>query len=104
MYESFLGSIPILTGLEPYERAKIADALEARTYDAGREVIREGEVGEEFFIIESGRAEFTKSIKAEDGSFEDVVVAEYGKGDYFGGSLPVFTVFLSSFSYSPIHL
>jgi cAMP-dependent protein kinase regulator len=86
MYESFLGSIPILTGLEPYERAKIADALEARTYDAGREVIKEGEVGEEFFIIESGRAQFTKMQKGEDGTVSEVVVAEYGKGDYFGGS------------------
>ncbi|CED84731.1 cAMP-dependent protein kinase types I and II, regulatory subunit [Phaffia rhodozyma] len=79
MYESFLGSIPILTGLEPYERAKIADALETKTYDDGQDVIREGEVGEEFFIIESGRAKFTKLV---DG--KEVTLAEYGKGDYFG--------------------
>ncbi|KAL7409713.1 cyclic nucleotide-binding-like protein [Mrakia frigida] len=84
MYESFLSSIKILEGLEPYERAKIADALETRTYEAGQTVIVEGEIGEDFFLIESGRAEFTKKARQLDGSFQEMVVAEFSKGDYFG--------------------
>lgn len=85
LYESFLATIPILSALEPHERAKIADALESRTYEAGEAVVEQGEVGEEFFIIESGRAEITKQIRGASGEIEDTVVAEYGKGDYFGG-------------------
>jgi len=85
MYESFLSSIKILEGLEPYERAKIADALETRIYEPGQTVIVEGEIGEDFFLIESGRAEFTKKARQLDGTFQEMVVAEFGKGDYFGG-------------------
>lgn len=82
MYESFLSSIEILKGLEPYERAKIADALETRTYEAGQTVIVQGEIGEDFFLIESGRAEI---LKTAEGSTVEMPVAEYGKGNYFGG-------------------
>lgn len=85
MHESFLSSIKILEGLEPYERAKIADALETRTYEEGKTVIVEGEIGEDFFLIESGRAEFTKKTRQLDGSTTELVVAEFGKGEYFGG-------------------
>lgn len=76
MYETFLATVPILSSLEPYERAKIADALESRTYQDGEEVIKEGEAGEAFFLIESGVAQVEK---------QGTIVGELGKGDYFGG-------------------
>jgi len=76
MYEAFLSTVPILASLEGYERAKIADALESRTYQPGEIVISEGEPGDEFFLIESGTAECSKKDLG--------VVNEYGKGDYFG--------------------
>jgi cAMP-dependent protein kinase regulator len=88
MYEAFLSTVPILTSLEGYERAKIADALESRTYKPGEIVISEGEPGEEFFLIESGTAECSK---------KDVgVVNEYGKGDYFGGAWHAFLALVQS--------
>ena len=77
MYETFLAIVPILASLEPHERAKIADALESRTYQNGENVVTEGEVGETFFLIESGTAEVEKAGAG--------VVGELGKGDYFGG-------------------
>ncbi|GHJ85485.1 hypothetical protein NliqN6_1887 [Naganishia liquefaciens] len=76
MYETFLAIVPILASLEPHERAKIADALESRTYQNGENVVTEGEVGETFFLIESGTAEVEKAGAG--------VVGELGKGDYFG--------------------
>lgn len=76
MYETFLATVPILSSLEPYERAKIADALESRTYQDGEEVIKEGEAGEAFFLSESGVAQVDK---------QGTIVGELGKGDYFGG-------------------
>ncbi|KAJ9125462.1 hypothetical protein QFC22_000423 [Naganishia vaughanmartiniae] len=76
MYETFLATVPILASLEPYERAKIADALESRTYQAGEEVIKEGEPGDDFYLIESGVAQVEKQGAG--------VVGELSKGDYFG--------------------
>ncbi len=79
-YEAFLAAVPILSSLKPAERAKIADVLESRTFEAGQDVIRHGDMGDEFFLIESGTAE---AIKPVDG--RETVVKQMGKGDYFGG-------------------
>ncbi|KAJ9128158.1 hypothetical protein QFC24_000450 [Naganishia onofrii] len=76
MYETFLATVPILSSLETYERSKIADALESRTYQAGEEVIKEGEPGDDFYLIESGVAQVEKQGAG--------VIGELSKGDYFG--------------------
>ncbi|CAH7671098.1 cyclic nucleotide-binding-like protein [Phakopsora pachyrhizi] len=80
MYENFLSEVPILVSLSSTERSKIADSLEERSFNEGIEVIKEGEAGREFFIIESGRAEVSK--KRSNG--EEEVVGILGKGDHFG--------------------
>ena len=81
LYESFLSEVPILSSLQPQERAKIADVLESKTYTEGEDVIKQGEAGEEFFLIESGSAVAIKT--GPDG--KESVVKQYTKGDYFGG-------------------
>ncbi|BEJ14261.1 hypothetical protein CspHIS471_0400280 [Cutaneotrichosporon sp. HIS471] len=78
-YEAFLAAVPILASLKPGERAKIADVLESRSFEAGQDIIRHGEMGDEFFLIESGTAE---AIKLIDGL--ETVVKKMSKGDYFG--------------------
>lgn len=78
MYESFLEEVPLLSSLTLYERSKIADALDTQKYPPGATIIREGDPGEAFFILESGEAEV---YKRESG---DSVLKKYGKGDYFG--------------------
>ncbi|ADV19761.1 cAMP-dependent protein kinase regulator [Cryptococcus gattii E566] len=80
LYESFLSEVPILASLQPQERAKIADVLESRTYNEGEDVIRQGDAGEEFFLIESGNAVAIKTD--EDGN--ESVVKNLGQGEYFG--------------------
>jgi cAMP-dependent protein kinase regulator len=74
-----LSEVPILASLQPQERAKIADVLESRTFVEGEDVIREGDAGEEFFLIESGTAAAIKG--------NDTILKQYTKGDYFGGKL-----------------
>ncbi|KAK0338355.1 hypothetical protein LTR91_005449 [Friedmanniomyces endolithicus] len=81
MYESFLEEVPLLSSLTPYERSKIADALETTKYPANTAIIREGDVGDKFYILESGEAEaYKRGQQGESGR----VVKRYGKGDYFG--------------------
>ncbi|KAL2757880.1 hypothetical protein ACRALDRAFT_2025574 [Sodiomyces alcalophilus JCM 7366] len=77
MYESFLEEVPILQSLTPYERSKIADALETRKYAAGEVIIKEGDPGDAFFLLVSGEADAYKS--GIEGS-----VKHYAKGDFFG--------------------
>jgi len=77
MYEGFLEEVPLLSTLTPYERSKIADALETKKYPPGTEIIREGDIGEAFYILESGEAQVY--IRG-----NDQPVKRYNKGDYFG--------------------
>ena len=76
MYEKFLETVPLLKTLESYERQKIADALEAAMFEQGEDVIRQGDVGEMFYLVESGEASVIVNGKVE---------AQLKRGDYFGG-------------------
>ncbi|KAI8343478.1 cAMP dependent protein kinase regulatory subunit [Chlamydoabsidia padenii] len=80
MYDSFLSEVPIFKSLEPYERHKIADALEPIQVDDGEVVIKENDLGENFYLIEQGNAVFYKT--APDGTQQEV--NRLAKGDYFG--------------------
>ncbi|KAH8548680.1 camp-dependent protein kinase regulatory subunit [Umbelopsis sp. PMI_123] len=80
MYESFLEEVPLLKPLELYERHKIADALESVYFEDGEEVVKEGDVGDIFYMVESGQAIAYKN--APDGSKQEVY--RYEKGGYFG--------------------
>lgn len=75
MYEAFLEEVPLLSSLKPYERSKIADALEPIKFPAGSTIINEGDPGDAFYLLESGEAEAVKN---------DVSVKQYNRGDYFG--------------------
>lgn len=77
MYEAFLEEVPILTELTMAERAKVADALQTHTFTPGETIIREGDPGDNFYIVESGIADVFK-IGVEG------PINTYGKGDYFG--------------------
>lgn len=81
MYETFLSTVPLLSGLNTWEKAKIADALETEVFDGGEVVIHQGDVGEYFYLVESGEAEVIIEGRG--------VVKQYTRGDYFGGTLPV---------------
>lgn len=77
MYEGFLEEVPLLSSLTAYERSKIADALETKKFPTGTTIIKEGDVGESFYILESGEAEvYKRGIEKP--------VNRYKKGDYFG--------------------
>jgi cAMP-dependent protein kinase regulator len=77
LYESFLEEVEILSTLTRYERSKIADALETQKFPAGTTIIKEGDAGEAFYLLESGEAEAYKNAIEQP-------VKQYRKGDYFG--------------------
>jgi len=77
MYEGFLEEVPLLSSLTPYERSKIADALESQKFPAGHAIIREGDPGHSFYLLEAGEAVAYRSGN-------DTPVLHYKKGDFFG--------------------
>ncbi|KYK60685.1 cAMP-dependent protein kinase regulatory subunit [Drechmeria coniospora] len=77
MYEGFLEEVPLLASLTPYERSKIADALETQKFAPGTIIIKEGDPGHSFFLLESGQADAFKGDPSNK-------VLHYEKGDFFG--------------------
>ena len=67
--------------MDAYERSKLADAFKEEHYKSGDYIIKEGEKGDVFYLIEEGEAFATKILKEGD---EATQVMEYKVGDYFG--------------------
>ena len=80
-YEEFLTEVSILQNMEAYERSKLADAILERWYEEGDYVITEGQEGDSFFMIMSGKAIATKTFEPGQPA---VHVKDYQPGDYFG--------------------
>ena len=49
-----------LENLDKWESLTVADALEATSFDDGADVVRQGEPGDDFFIIVDGNASVTQ--------------------------------------------
>lgn len=81
MYESFLRRVPLMSSLTDDERGMIADCLQPQNFSKGEYVIRQGEAGDKFYILESGEAVATMVPV---GGLQPVDVMRYSKGSYFG--------------------
>jgi cAMP-dependent protein kinase regulator len=80
-YESFLSKVDLLSDMDPYERSQLADALVSKKFEKDAFIIREGEEGNDFFIIEEGEALATKTIHP---GHPPEQVKKYSPGEYFG--------------------
>ncbi len=75
-YKKFLETVPLLSTVENYELYSICDAIKMEKYEKNQYIIKEGEQGDKFFILDEGEAVATK----EKMTFKK----KYFKGDYFG--------------------
>ena len=78
-YENFLKNVDILSTIDSYELTQICDALKSEVYNKGDLIIREGESGNVFYILEEGEAIASKDF---DGEVKEI--KRYGPGEYFG--------------------
>lgn len=76
----FLGSIDIFSSLHADELAVLGSVLAYSRIDNGMTLFKEGDAGEELFIVESGRLGISVAL-ADGGSVE---IAEFGPRDFFG--------------------
>eukprot|EP00437_Effrenium_voratum_P004087 CAMPEP_0181422072 /NCGR_PEP_ID=MMETSP1110-20121109/13424_1 /TAXON_ID=174948 /ORGANISM="Symbiodinium sp., Strain CCMP421" /LENGTH=794 /DNA_ID=CAMNT_0023545155 /DNA_START=150 /DNA_END=2534 /DNA_ORIENTATION=+ len=76
---SFLSQVPLFMRLPKDQHPILAAACVNQPFKAGQTIITQGEVGREFFIIQSGEAEV---LVGEAGSQKKV--ASLKQGDYFG--------------------
>lgn len=51
LYDTFLSNVSILSTMEPYERTKLADALKQHKFKQGEYIIKEGDDGNDLYLI-----------------------------------------------------
>ncbi|KAF4526603.1 hypothetical protein B566_EDAN006418 [Ephemera danica] len=56
MYDEFLSRVSILESLDKWERLTVADALEPVSFEERETIVRQGEPGDDFYIIVDGTA------------------------------------------------
>jgi CRP-like cAMP-binding protein len=74
-YLAYLQQVPMFTRCSTTELELVAAEGKVRQAEAGEEIVREGDVGEEFFVIVGGKAAVTRKGSE---------IASLGEGDYFG--------------------
>jgi len=84
MYEEFLSKVSILDNLDKWERLTVADALEPTSFEDNEVVVKQGEQGNDFFIIAEGTAVVTQTRSEGVEDPEQVEVGRLGPSDYFG--------------------
>ncbi len=78
--KKFLSKVPLFTGLKDRQLQRIADRMVERSYAAGDLIVKQGQGGEGFYVVTSGKAEATR--ERADG--EKTIVNTFGETDYFG--------------------
>ena len=68
-----------MSTLNSYEKDKLCDCLSSQTFKKDDFIIKEGEVADEFYLIQDGKAE---AYKNKNGKAEKVF--EYKENEYFG--------------------
>jgi CRP/FNR family transcriptional regulator, cyclic AMP receptor protein len=77
---TFLEKVTFFQGLKRRQLENLAKRMVNRTYKSGDSIVVQGQGGEGFFIVTSGKAEAVR--RRADG--ENLVVNEFGPGDFFG--------------------
>lgn len=81
MFDEFLRKVELFDSLNQTERDKIGDVMQSRIFHDGEFIIKEGEEGNTFFCIQSGKA---KAFKLNPATRRQDLVHEYHEYEYFG--------------------
>src|ERR1043165_7162274 len=80
MAEIELREVPLFSEMDEQEAAGIRAIMDIQRFKAGQTIIREGELGNLFYVITEGNVEVT----VRDAGGADLVLHEAGPGDFFG--------------------
>ena len=75
MNQARLKDVPFFNSLTEQDLAAVAQQTDEISVEAGAVLAREGDLGDEFFVIDSGTAEVTR---------DGAPVAKLSAGDFFG--------------------
>jgi len=80
-HKGFLQQVSLLSEMTEYELLTLADALQEDFFEDDTTIFKEGDKGDKFYIVKSGKA---LCFKTNNSTGEEVQVAELSNGSYFG--------------------
>jgi len=83
VYEDFLSKVSVLESLDKWERLTVADALEPVEFEENEEIVKQGESGEDFFLILEGEAKVYQDQRQDNGAVQKEI-GHLGPSEYFG--------------------
>jgi CRP-like cAMP-binding protein len=75
LYQTYLCTVPMFRSCTTEQLDRLAELGDAVSAAGGSDIVREGDTGDKFYIVTSGKAVVTRSGRE---------VAGIGPGDYFG--------------------
>lgn len=75
VFETYLGEVPMFQACSEEELGAVSYLASPRALDPGTAIVREGETGDEFYVLMMGTATVTRDGQA---------IASLEPGDYFG--------------------
>jgi len=75
-----LDEVEVLSPLSAEEKRQLAEGMRVHRYALGEHIVHQGEEGDCFFVLTSGRVEVSAT---DEGGFS-TVLAQLGEGDFFG--------------------
>lgn len=70
--------VTLLSSLDKWERLSVADALEPASFSATEVIMKQGDLGDAFYIIEEGECSVTRTNEqGQTGKVNDLKVADY---------------------------
>lgn len=76
-----VAQIPLFQNLDPESRAALAAEMKSVEYGRGETIVREGDAGEDFFVVVAGEVEVRKQLP---GRRRSATIGWLGPGDGFG--------------------
>lgn len=74
---NFIDNIKVFEKMSRYEKVKLLDGLQVQYFEPSDVIVKEGDAGEYFYIIEEGKVECIKEDEQE-------IIRTLDPGDYFG--------------------
>jgi len=79
--QRLLPLVPLFAGLQDFEVEQLAEAFSTQDFEAGEVIIRQGDDGDKFYLLEEGAA----AVRVAAGPGEpELEVHQYSKGGFFG--------------------
>lgn len=80
----FLDNVDLFKKLDKYEKLRLLDGIKVQWFNKTEAIVRAGERGEMFYIIEEGHVDCLQVVQQANGMKKERLVRKLTSGDHFG--------------------